>query len=151
MSESWRPPSEPWILGLGTDLHVVGLQSPSILAYRWIWQTLEIPVLGQIVLTGLVYCSCDCMMLWGTGFQTGLSNAASVNSECASIDSRPSLQAVNWVDEGMVKRIRGVAYSTRVSPQMANRMVDSARGVLNRLLPDVYIFTDHYTGAESGK
>jgi RNA 3'-terminal phosphate cyclase len=61
------------------------------------------------------------------------------------------LQAVNWVDEGMVKRIRGVAYSTRVSPQMANRMVDSARGVLNRLLPDVYIFTDHYTGAESGK
>ncbi|GAQ89366.1 RNA 3'-terminal phosphate cyclase [Klebsormidium nitens] len=62
-----------------------------------------------------------------------------------------SLQAVNWTDEGMVKRIRGVAYSARVSPQMANRMVDSARGVLNRLLPDVYIFTDHYTGAESGK
>ena len=31
----------------------------------------------------------------------------------------------------MVKRIRGVAFSTRVSPQMTNRMVDGARGVLN--------------------
>ncbi|XP_002974064.2 probable RNA 3'-terminal phosphate cyclase-like protein [Selaginella moellendorffii] len=62
-----------------------------------------------------------------------------------------SLTAATWVDEGMVKRIRGVSYSTRVSPHMANRMVDAARGVLNRLLPDVYIFTDHYTGSESGK
>lgn len=32
----------------------------------------------------------------------------------------------------MVKRIRGVAFSTKVSPQSANRMVDSARGVLNK-------------------
>lgn len=62
-----------------------------------------------------------------------------------------SLQPVHWLDEGMVKRVRGVAYSTRVSPQMANRMVDAARGVLNALLPDVYIFTDHYTGQESGR
>ncbi|KAL2608578.1 hypothetical protein R1flu_027151 [Riccia fluitans] len=62
-----------------------------------------------------------------------------------------SLSAATWTDEGMVKRIRGVAYSTRVSPQMANRMIDSARGIFNRLLPDVYIFTDHYTGHESGK
>eukprot|EP00249_Psilotum_nudum_P009368 c21885_g1_i1 orf=67-1179(+) len=61
-----------------------------------------------------------------------------------------SLTAVTWVDEGLVKRIRGVAYSTRVSPQMSNRMVDAARGVLNHLLPDVYIFTDHYTGQGSG-
>lgn len=61
-----------------------------------------------------------------------------------------SLTAVNWVDEGLVKRIRGVAYSTRVSPQMSNRMVDSARGVFNNFLPDVYIFTDHYTGQGSG-
>ena len=42
----------------------------------------------------------------------------------------------------MVKRIRGVAYSMKVSPQTTNRMVDGARGVLNKLLADVYIFTD---------
>lgn len=41
------------------------------------------------------------------------------------------LPPVSLTDEGMVKRIRGVAYSARVSPQASNRMVDGARGVLN--------------------
>ena len=50
----------------------------------------------------------------------------------------------------MVKRIRGVAFSVRVSPQMCNRMVDGARGVLNALLAAVFIFTDHMSGVESG-
>ena len=43
----------------------------------------------------------------------------------------------------MVKRVRGVAWATRVSPQMCNRLVDGTRSVLNQLLSDVYIFTDH--------
>ncbi|KAI7844417.1 hypothetical protein COHA_002011 [Chlorella ohadii] len=60
------------------------------------------------------------------------------------------LPPISLTDEGMVKRIRGVAYSARVSPQASNRMVDGARGVLNELLADVYIFTDHMTGAASG-
>ena len=52
---------------------------------------------------------------------------------------------------GRVKRIRGMAYSTRVSPRTGPRLAEAARGVLNRLLPDVYIYTDHYKGAESGR
>jgi RNA 3'-terminal phosphate cyclase-like protein len=44
-----------------------------------------------------------------------------------------------------------VAYSTRVSPQFANRMVESARSVLNRYSPDIYLYTDVYKGEESGK
>lgn len=60
-------------------------------------------------------------------------------------------QATTWIDEGMVKRIRGVTFSTRVSPQFGNRMVFSARGVFNRLLPDVHIFTDHRSGLASGR
>lgn len=39
----------------------------------------------------------------------------------------------------------------RVSPQSSNRMVDGARSVLNDLLADVYIFTDHMTGPEAGQ
>jgi RNA 3'-terminal phosphate cyclase-like protein len=54
------------------------------------------------------------------------------------------------IDEGKIKRMRGLAYSTRVSPQTANRMVDSARGLLNHWITDVYIYTDHYKGDESG-
>jgi RNA 3'-terminal phosphate cyclase-like protein len=42
------------------------------------------------------------------------------------------LPAVSLMDEGMVKRVRGVAHSMRVSPQAANRLVDGARGVLNQ-------------------
>lgn len=61
------------------------------------------------------------------------------------------LQAVTWTDEGMVKRIRGHTFSTRVSSQYENTMLHAARGVFNRLLPDVHIFTDHRVGAQAGK
>lgn len=61
-----------------------------------------------------------------------------------------SLTAVNWIDEGMVKRIRGVSFSTRVSSQFENAIIHSARGIFNRLLPDVHIFTDHKAGAQAG-
>eukprot|EP00195_Chlamydomonas_chlamydogama_P012345 CAMPEP_0202904714 /NCGR_PEP_ID=MMETSP1392-20130828/30784_1 /ASSEMBLY_ACC=CAM_ASM_000868 /TAXON_ID=225041 /ORGANISM="Chlamydomonas chlamydogama, Strain SAG 11-48b" /LENGTH=247 /DNA_ID=CAMNT_0049592495 /DNA_START=141 /DNA_END=880 /DNA_ORIENTATION=+ len=60
------------------------------------------------------------------------------------------LPAINMTDEGMVKRIRGVSYSMKVSPQNTNRMVDGARGVLNAFLADVFIFTDAVAGASSG-
>jgi len=60
------------------------------------------------------------------------------------------LPVVDWVNEGLVKRVRGVAFTARVPPQMANRLVDGARGVLNNFLPDVYIFTDHHNGKEGG-
>ncbi len=51
---------------------------------------------------------------------------------------------------GMVKRVRGIAYSMRVAPAASNRMVDGARGVLNAMLADVFVFTDHMPGHEAG-
>lgn len=60
------------------------------------------------------------------------------------------LPPINLTDEGMVKRIRGVAYSMRVPPQTSNRMVDGCRGLLNDLLADVYLFTDHMSGRQAG-
>ena len=56
------------------------------------------------------------------------------------------LKNIDWTDEGLVKRVRGVAFTLRVSPQTGNRLVDASRGVLNKFLPDVYIFTDHHPG-----
>ncbi len=38
-----------------------------------------------------------------------------------------------------------------MAPQTASRIVDAARGVLNHFIPDVFIYTDHYKGAESGR
>ncbi|TVU15824.1 hypothetical protein EJB05_39363 [Eragrostis curvula] len=62
-----------------------------------------------------------------------------------------TLTAANWIDEGMVKRIRGISFTTRVSAQMERRIVHSARGIFNRFIPDVHIFTDHRTGPSGGK
>ena len=61
------------------------------------------------------------------------------------------LSPVLSIDTGLVKRIRGVAYSTRVSPQISNRVIESARGLLNKFVGDAFIYSDHYKGAESGK
>lgn len=60
------------------------------------------------------------------------------------------LRPVALEDMGLIRRVRGVAYSARVSPTILTRVVDAARGVLNNLLPDVYIHTDHYKGSDGG-
>nr|XP_033326542.1 RNA 3'-terminal phosphate cyclase-like protein [Megalopta genalis] len=62
-----------------------------------------------------------------------------------------NLRTVQFQNSGMVKRIRGTACSIRVSPAIANRMIESAKGVLLKFLPDVYIHTDNCRGAASGK
>ncbi|CAI0398488.1 unnamed protein product [Linum tenue] len=61
-----------------------------------------------------------------------------------------ALSAVTWIDEGMVKRIRGWTFSAKVSSQFEIQMIHAARGIFNNLLPDVHIFTDHKAGLQAG-
>ncbi|WFD29167.1 hypothetical protein MSPP1_000172 [Malassezia sp. CBS 17886] len=63
----------------------------------------------------------------------------------------PTLRAIDFVEPGRIRKIRGIATAVRVSPQMSNRMIDAARSVLNRFIPDLYLFSDVYRGDESGK
>lgn len=67
---------------------------------------------------------------------------------CPIVNSVPAIQLT---EEGRIKRIRGIAVATRVSPQIANRLVERARSVLNRFIPDINIYTDVYKGSDSGK
>lgn len=60
------------------------------------------------------------------------------------------LQPIQLTKTGMVKRVRGVAVAARVSPQMANRMIDSSKGMLLQFIPDIYIYSDHNKGKTSG-
>mmetsp|Transcript_12155 Transcript_12155/g.18355 ORF Transcript_12155/g.18355 Transcript_12155/m.18355 type:complete len:362 (+) Transcript_12155:64-1149(+) len=60
------------------------------------------------------------------------------------------LKPLNVTDAGLIKRIRGIAFCAKISPTILTRVVDSARAVLNEYIPDVYIHTDHYRGADSG-
>lgn len=64
---------------------------------------------------------------------------------------RRSFRAMQFTDMGKIKRIRGTAWAARVSPAMSNRIVESAKGVLLKFIPDIYIHTDSHKGASSGK
>lgn len=61
------------------------------------------------------------------------------------------VKTLNFVDRGRIKRIRGIAHAVRVSPQFSNRMIEAARSVLNRYIPDIYLYSDVYKGEDSGK
>lgn len=60
------------------------------------------------------------------------------------------LLPIHVIDPGLVKRVRGLAFCSRITPAILTRVIDSARGVLNNLLPDVYINTNHFRGAGGG-
>jgi RNA 3'-terminal phosphate cyclase-like protein len=71
-----------------------------------------------------------------------------VNFKCPIVKQ---LKPVRIVEEGRIRRIRGISHSSRVSPQMSNRLIESCRSVINRYIPDIYIYSDVYKGSESGK
>ena len=54
------------------------------------------------------------------------------------------LSPIFMTEIGLVKRVRGLAYCTKVSPTILSRVIDSSRQVLNHFIPDVYIHTDNY-------
>ncbi|XP_060071040.1 RNA 3'-terminal phosphate cyclase-like protein [Ylistrum balloti] len=68
-----------------------------------------------------------------------------------SCPCRQKLRPLQFTDPGKIKRIRGVAWAVRVSPVTTNRIVDATRSILNQFLPDIYIYTDHLKGSQSGK
>ncbi|KAH3903299.1 probable RNA 3'-terminal phosphate cyclase-like protein [Saccharomycodes ludwigii] len=55
------------------------------------------------------------------------------------------------IDKPMINTIRGVAYSTRVSPSMVNRMIEASRKVLKNVGCEVNITADVWRGENSGK
>lgn len=68
----------------------------------------------------------------------------------AAKPARGALPPVELIDAGLIKRVRGSAWANRVSPGYVNRMVDSARGVFNALLADVFLFADAGRNREGG-
>jgi len=60
------------------------------------------------------------------------------------------IQPIHVMDMGLIKRIRGNALGSRVSPTILTRVISSARGIFNKYLPDVYIHADQNKGSEGG-
>lgn len=55
-----------------------------------------------------------------------------------------------WEDSGKVQRIRGVVYTSRVAPTVANRMLEAAKGEFTNFLTDVYFTIDNAKGSSPG-
>ncbi|KAB8242079.1 hypothetical protein BDV35DRAFT_384336 [Aspergillus flavus] len=51
-------------------------------------------------------------------------------------------KTLHLMNPGRIKKIRGVAYAVGVSASNNARMIETARGVLNPLVPDTYVFSD---------
>ncbi|PGH35248.1 18S rRNA biogenesis protein RCL1 [[Emmonsia] crescens] len=51
-------------------------------------------------------------------------------------------KTLHLLNPGRIKKIRGVAYAVGVSGSHNARMIEVARGVLNPLCPDTYVFSD---------
>jgi RNA 3'-terminal phosphate cyclase-like protein len=51
-------------------------------------------------------------------------------------------KTLHLLNPGRVKRIRGVAYCVEVPKSNNERMTFEARGILNKFVPDTYIFSD---------
>jgi len=60
------------------------------------------------------------------------------------------LRPATLLDPGLIRRVRGVCSSTRVAPTSARRAAHAAKGVLHRLLPDVWIGVDARGGKDGG-
>ena len=58
------------------------------------------------------------------------------------------LNAINFTDQGMFKRVRGTAIACRISPSSPARVAHAAKGVLHNLLPDVWIHTETHSGSK---
>ena len=54
---------------------------------------------------------------------------------------------IELVDPGKIKRVRGTVVSCRIPPSSAARTAHSAKGLLHRLLPDVWIHTDTHSSS----
>mmetsp|Transcript_14527 Transcript_14527/g.21422 ORF Transcript_14527/g.21422 Transcript_14527/m.21422 type:complete len:376 (-) Transcript_14527:315-1442(-) len=60
------------------------------------------------------------------------------------------LKPIDITDMGMIKRVRGTVTSCRLPPSSAARVAHSAKGLLHRLLPDVWIHTNPNTTKQCG-
>lgn len=59
-------------------------------------------------------------------------------------------RTLHLLQSGKISRIRGIASTTRVNPEHANRAINSARAVLNPLVSDVALHKDSRRGDECG-
>lgn len=105
-----------------------------------ILRTVSIPLLKQFGVDGNIILKVDKRGPLPLG-------GGQVSFECPTVKA---LRPITLLEEGKIKRIRGLAYTVRCQPQLSTRAIEAARGVFNNLLPDVFIFSQHFKGRQAG-
>jgi RNA 3'-terminal phosphate cyclase-like protein len=59
------------------------------------------------------------------------------------------VQKISITEPGKVKKVRGLAFTSRMNVQMGNRAAYAAKGLLHSFLPDIWIHTDHTKHGEA--
>lgn len=114
-----------------------------------ILRTVTLPLLSQFLPQGSTFASALELRVVARGMPPN--GGGSVSFKCPLLPTTSGLKTIDFCEEGRIRRMRGVASATRVSPNMASRMVDASRGVLGRYIPDLYVFADVFRGDEAGR
>jgi RNA 3'-terminal phosphate cyclase-like protein len=61
------------------------------------------------------------------------------------------INPVQLLDEGKVRRIRGITFTSRISTQFSHRMIETSKGMLKEYIGDVYLYSDHYKRRDGGE
>lgn len=61
------------------------------------------------------------------------------------------LESGLFLNDGLVKRIRGTCYASKASINVIGRIINSARSVFNDYIPDVWIYSEYSKGGKASK
>lgn len=61
------------------------------------------------------------------------------------------LKHSKFLNDNLVKRIRGTCYASKASINVIGRIISSAREILNDYIPDVWIYSEYSKGANSAQ
>lgn len=68
-----------------------------------------------------------------------------------SVKMVKELKHAKFLNDNLVKRIRGTCYASKASINVIGRIINSAREVLNDYIPDVWIYSEYSKGNNSAK
>ena len=60
-----------------------------------------------------------------------------------------SIPCIDFINSGKFKRVRGVVYTCKTNPILANSLVSGLRNVFNDYIPDVWIHVDPHKETNS--
>lgn len=102
-----------------------------------IFRSVTVPTLQKLGITNAEDAQLSCRIV-SRGF--GPDSNGCVIFTCPTVKCIPPVELVK---EGLVKRVRGVFWSSKMNREFSVRFVESARSILNKCIEDVWIYTEN--------